>query len=303
VANGQGKLSYLDIPNGLGALSKIPFGGWHQIVVFAGIMELNVLADDPSRAPGDAANCGILGLPIPGGTLEGPEKARRLNGELANGRLAMMAIIGMMVQDGLTGAAWGDWADYTASPLRAFENELGVQAPTGYWDPMGLASDGNSADFARRRWTEIKHGRVCMFASMGYMTPEYFRWPGYCTGKTKLLFADIPNGLGAITKIPLAGWLHIGLFIGYLEKAFWNQNDSRPPGDYERAGVLGLINGPSMPMGESRTRRLNAEIANGRLAMVALLGMIAQDGLTGIAWGDWTLYTQSPFRATENDSV
>ena len=33
-----------------------------------------------------------------------------------------------LMQDGLTGSAWGDWANYTASPLRAFENELGVQA-------------------------------------------------------------------------------------------------------------------------------------------------------------------------------
>ena len=30
-------------------------------------------------------------------------------------------------QDGLTGSAWGDWSLYTDSPLRAFENELGVQ--------------------------------------------------------------------------------------------------------------------------------------------------------------------------------
>ena len=43
----------------------------------------------------------------------------------------MMAIIGMFFQDGLTGSAWGDWALYTASPLRAFESELGVQAPVG----------------------------------------------------------------------------------------------------------------------------------------------------------------------------
>lgn len=34
----------------------------------------------------------------------------------------------MFFQDGLTGSAWGDWANYTDSPLRAFENELGVQA-------------------------------------------------------------------------------------------------------------------------------------------------------------------------------
>ena len=27
---------------------------------------------------------------------------------------------GMFFQDGLTGSAWGDWANYTESPLRAF---------------------------------------------------------------------------------------------------------------------------------------------------------------------------------------
>merc|ERR1711933_386086 len=53
-----------------------------------------------------------------------------------------MAIIGMFFQDGLTGSAWGDWALYTASPLRAFENELGVQAPVGFWDPVGYTKDG-----------------------------------------------------------------------------------------------------------------------------------------------------------------
>lgn len=54
------------------------------------------------------------------------QRTRRLNVELANGRLAMMAIIGMVYQDGLTGSAWGDWSLYTDSPLRAFESKLGV---------------------------------------------------------------------------------------------------------------------------------------------------------------------------------
>ena len=44
---------------------------------------------------------------------------------------------GGTAEDGLTGSAWGDWANYTASPLRAFENELGVQDPVGFWDPAG----------------------------------------------------------------------------------------------------------------------------------------------------------------------
>merc|ERR1712023_152312 len=102
---------------------------------------------DPSRAPGDYENGGVLGVPN-GSTLPAGElKSRKLNAEIANGRLAMMAIIGMFFQDGLTGSAWGDWALYTASPLRAFESELGVQAPLGYWDPAGISKDGDLYSF------------------------------------------------------------------------------------------------------------------------------------------------------------
>ena len=79
----------------------------------------------------------------------------------------MMTIIGMFFQDGLTGSAWGDCVLYTASPLRAVEQEIGVQAPVGFWDPLGYTKDGNVATFNRRRETEIKHGRVSMYATMG----------------------------------------------------------------------------------------------------------------------------------------
>merc|ERR1712110_78308 len=61
--------------------------------------------------------------------------------------------------------------------LQAFEQELGVTLPVGYWDPMGLASDGDMESFRRRREAEIKNGRVAMIASIGYIAPEYFRWP------------------------------------------------------------------------------------------------------------------------------
>ena len=72
------------------------------------------------------------------------------------------------VEDGLTGSAWGDWANYTASPLRAFESELGVQDPVGFWDPVGFTSDGDVATFKRRRSVELKHGRISMMATMGH---------------------------------------------------------------------------------------------------------------------------------------
>merc|ERR1712188_132945 len=106
------------------------------------------------------------------------EKTKKLSAEIANGRLAMVAIIGMFFQDGLTGSAWGDWTTYTASPLRAFESELGVQEPVGFWDPLGFSTDGDASTFKRRRAAEIKHGRICMYATIGYMVPEYSKLPG-----------------------------------------------------------------------------------------------------------------------------
>eukprot|EP00439_Symbiodinium_sp_Y106_P020187 s8644_g2.t1 len=74
--------------------------------------------------------------------------------------------------DGLTGSAWGDWANYTASPLRAFENELGVQDPVGFWDPAGFTADGSVENFQRRRqWLDFVPS-ISMLATMGYITPE-----------------------------------------------------------------------------------------------------------------------------------
>ena len=51
--------------------------------------------------------------------------------------------------------------------MTAFENELGVQAPVGFWDPVGFTADGDVAAFKRRRSVELKHGRISMMAAMG----------------------------------------------------------------------------------------------------------------------------------------
>ncbi|OLP74675.1 hypothetical protein AK812_SmicGene45720 [Symbiodinium microadriaticum] len=99
--------------------------------------------DDPKRAPGDFENAGLLG--IPNGFMKAPEgqKEKKLAAEIANGRLAMMAIIGMFFQNGLTGQAWGDWSLYTDSPLRALTP---------------------AQEIAMLRAMELKHGRVAMLA-------------------------------------------------------------------------------------------------------------------------------------------
>merc|ERR1712127_621179 len=224
-------------------------------------------------------------------------RSRRLAAEIANGRLAMMAIIGMFFQDGLTGSAWGDWSNYADSPLRAFENELGVQAPAGFFDPFDLAADGNEEAFKRRREVEIKHGRISMLATMGYITPEITgKLPGYPNpSNPSVSFEDIPNGLGAISKVPASGWVQIFAYMAFCEASGRNSRSDEPGNFGWKPPLLGS-NDPA-----TRARRLNAEIANGRLAMMAIIGMFFQDGLTGSAWGDWANYTASPLRAFENE--
>merc|ERR1711935_765345 len=223
---GINNLKFEDIPNGLGALSMVPVGGWAQILAYCFFCELEGF--DPKER-----EAGVLGFKPPFLYTKDPKlRARRLNVEIANGRLAMMAIIGMFFQDGLTGSAWGDWATYTGSPLRAFENELGVQAPVGYWDPLGLTADGDVESFKRRRETEIKHGRISMLATMGYITPEIVgKLPGSLSPSKGLAFADIPNGLGAISKVPTLGWAQIVAYCAFCEVSGMN-NRSDAPGDF-----------------------------------------------------------------------
>merc|ERR1719476_74998 len=290
-------VAFEDIPNGLAAISKVPFLGWVQIVIYCLYCEASGLGFGyigSEKVPGD------LGWkpPLLSG-FEGEAKTKKLAAEIANGRLAMVAIIGMFFQDGLTGSAWGDWANYTDSPLRAFESELGVQPPVGFWDPVGFAKDGDAAAFKRRRETEIKHGRVSMLATMGYITPELVgKFPGEISPTLGVKFADIPNGLAALSKVPGPGWLQIVAYCLYCEsRPFgYNADPNRKPGELGWRPI-GLYTTDA----EVRKRRLNAEIANGRLAMMAIIGMFFQDGLTGSAWGDWSLYTESPLRAFENE--
>merc|ERR1719382_1960458 len=204
------KLQFADIPNGLGALSKVPGVGWAQIFAYCAYCELS---QDQTAGAGADGNFNFKAI-----TSSDPATlTKKLNAEIANGRLAMMAIIGMFFQDGLTGSAWGDWANYVDSPLRAFESELGVQAPVGFWDPVGFCQDGDSAKFNRRRATELKHGRVSMLACIGYITPEFFKMPGYLSPSQNVNFADIPNGLAAISKVPSAGWAQIAAWCAFCE--------------------------------------------------------------------------------------
>ena len=69
-------------------------GGWAQIVAYMAFCEVS-----QEQTPGSAAYAGDFGFKVL--TSSDPaEKTKKLNAEIANGRLAMMAIIGMFFQAG-----------------------------------------------------------------------------------------------------------------------------------------------------------------------------------------------------------
>ena len=197
--------------------------------------------------------------------------------------------MGMIFQNGTFGTTGPEmWL-----PGSAFEKELGVQAPVGYFDPLGLSKDGDADTFYRRRCSEIKHGRVAMIAAMGYIVPEYFRFPGYCSTSQGIKFADIPNGLAALGKAPIEGWMQWIAFTGMLELYGARQDPSNPPGKLQGAdeaygpmtfgnlGAPSLWGASSLTDPEKKKRGLNSELANGRLAMMAITGMMFQNGYLG----------------------
>jgi hypothetical protein len=99
----------------------------------------------------------------------------------------------------------------------AFENELGAQPPLGFFDPLGLVTNGDQAKFDRLRYVELKHGRISMLAVVGYLVQEAgIRLPGAIdlSGKT---FAEIPNGFAAFREISAGGIAQLLFFIGVLE--------------------------------------------------------------------------------------
>jgi hypothetical protein len=48
------------------------------------------------------------------------------------------------------------------------KNELGI----GFFDPLGLSKDKDEETLSWYRAAELKHGRVCMLASLGLLFPN-----------------------------------------------------------------------------------------------------------------------------------
>ncbi|CAE7444886.1 FCPF, partial [Symbiodinium pilosum] len=129
----------------------------------------------------------------------------------------MMAIIGMFFQDGLTGSAWGDWSLYTDSPLRASPEEImlkGGMGSVGGGTGVGSFTGSSSSSSSSAQSASVSTTDLGVQAPVGFWDPLGLS-KGYLSPSLGLKFSDVPNGLAAISKV--LGWLQILWFIGLIE--------------------------------------------------------------------------------------
>jgi len=136
------------------------------------------------------------------------------------------------------------------------------------------------------REVELKHGRVAMLAALGFVVGENFHplfggdidVPAYIAFQQTPLetFWQAVVAAIAIPEIFSVYTFNEPTWVQNQETEFWSIKSDRQPGDLG-FDPLGLKPEDPEEFKEMQTKELN----NGRLAMIAAAGMIAQELVTG----------------------
>merc|ERR1712129_389115 len=70
----------------------------------------------------------------------------------------------------------------------------GVTGPLGFFDPLGFSTDASEGKVRFYREVELKHGRVAMLASLGFLVGESFHplWGGEVDVPSYIAFQETP---------------------------------------------------------------------------------------------------------------
>jgi Chlorophyll A-B binding protein len=172
-------------------------------------------------------------------------------------------------------------AKAVAAPSKGsiFEAELGAQPPLGFFDPLGITAKGDVNDFERLRYVEIKHGRICMLAVVGYLvTYAGIRLPGDLT-LDGTSFADIPAGFAGVGALPESGLIQLVGFIGFLELFVMKDiagTGNEHIGDF-RNGALDY--GWDTLDDATKLKKRAIELNQGRAAQMGILALMVHEKL------------------------
>lgn len=174
-------------------------------------------------------------------------------------------------------AAINGWVPDETAPCYGLP---GAVAPTGYFDPLGFAQTGITLnEIKRNREAEVMHGRVAMVASVGYLVGENFPSPFGISGPANDQLQQMPAPAFALLTAVIGATELRRATIGWVEpdfgdwtKTLWKLRDNYYPGDIG-FDPLGLKPTEPKAFANMQTR----ELQNGRLAMIGVAGMCAQE--------------------------
>jgi hypothetical protein len=179
---------------------------------------------------------------------------------------------------------------FSFAESRSGADQVGAFAPFSYWDPLSLSAEASAGTLAYYREAELKHGRVCMLASLGIYVGESYHplFGGNIDGPAALAPAQLDLALFWPALIVACG--AIEAITGFGRAADTDSQGITPelkpdvvPGDFG-FDPLGLANTrEKLGWGPSFRQYQDRELAHGRLAMIGTLGMIAQEIFLGDA--------------------
>eukprot|EP00543_Licmophora_paradoxa_P004891 CAMPEP_0202458020 /NCGR_PEP_ID=MMETSP1360-20130828/19925_1 /ASSEMBLY_ACC=CAM_ASM_000848 /TAXON_ID=515479 /ORGANISM="Licmophora paradoxa, Strain CCMP2313" /LENGTH=204 /DNA_ID=CAMNT_0049078331 /DNA_START=56 /DNA_END=670 /DNA_ORIENTATION=+ len=157
----------------------------------------------------------------------------------------------------------------------------GVTMPVKKFDPLGLALVGSEETLLWFRAAELKHSRVAMLATTGYIVQAAgFHFPGQLSSDISFESLSSMKPFDAWEAVPDAGKAQIIGTIFIAELA----TESKAV-HYTKGGPLPTVVFPPIDFSgvsdETLKTKQDRELNNGRLAMIAIMSFIAANNIPG----------------------
>ena len=147
------------------------------------------------------------------------------------------------------------------------------------WDPLGLTYRLDDSGMRWFRAAELKHGRISMIATLGWIAQvNHFSFGGMISPTAGVSFEDIGNAspFEAIGMIPDAGFYQIAFVIGAIE----SYQEMIQPHYTLPGGSVGDL-GAARCAPEAFEKMQAVEVKNGRLAMLGIASFVAASVIPG----------------------